>query len=95
VRLTGRLGTDVRYRTTRNGKTVASFALAIKQDNGSTRWQDVLVFNERADKLRAGAAPKKGQFCEVIGYVHQKEVKGKDGAVRTVEELYAVVVKAR
>ncbi|MGH2530916.1 MAG: single-stranded DNA-binding protein [Thermomicrobiales bacterium] len=95
VRLAGRLGTDVRYRTTRNGKLVASFPLGIKEEDGSTRWQDVLVFGERAANLRAGAAPTKGQYTEVIGYVHQREVTGKDGQRRTVEELYAVVVKAR
>ena len=95
IRLAGRLGTNVRFRTTRSGKTIASFALAIREDDGSTRWQDVLLFNERAEKLRSGQAPQKGQYCEVVGYRHEKEVKGKDGKVRTVEEIYAVAVKPR
>ena len=95
MHLAGRLGTEVRFRTTRNNKTVASFALAIKHDDGSTQWHDVLVFNERAEKLRAGQTPQKGQFCEVVGYRHEREVKGKGGTKRTIEEIYAVVVKPR
>ncbi len=95
VHLAGRLGTDIRFRTTRNGALVASFPLAIKQDDGSTQWRDVLVFNARAEKLRASEPLQKGQSCEIVGYRHQKEVMGKDGTSRTIEEVYAVVVKPR
>ncbi len=95
IQLAGRLGTNVRFRTTAKGTTIASFALAIREDDGSTRWQDVLMFAERAENLRAGEAPTKGQYCEVVGYPHQREVKGKDGTIRIVEEIYAVVVKPR
>jgi hypothetical protein len=93
VQLAGRLGTEVRYRTTRSGKLVAKFPLAIKADDGSTTWKDVLLFGERADRLREGTAPTKGQYVEVIGYVHEREVKGRHGTTRTVSDIYAVVVK--
>jgi len=95
VRLAGQLGADVRYRTTRDGKLIASFPLAVTQDDGTVRWQDVLLFGDRAAKLRAGDAPKRGQCTEVVGYLHQKEVTSKDGATRLVEEIYGVVVKPR
>ena len=93
VQLAGRLGTDVRYRTTKSGKLIAKFPLAIKEDDGTTTWKDVLLFGERAGRLREGNAPTKGQFVEVVGYAHEREVKGKDGTTRTVSDIYAVVVK--
>lgn len=93
VTLAGRLGTDIRYRTTRNGKLIAAFPLAIKQDDGTTRWQDVLLFGERAAKLRAGTPPKRGHYTEVIGYVHHRTITGKDGSHRTVTEIYAVALR--
>ena len=93
VQLAGRLGTDIRYRTTRSGKLIAKFPLAIKEDDGTTTWKDVLLFGDRAGRLREGNAPTKGKFVEVVGYVHEREVKGKDGTTRTVSEIYAVVVK--
>lgn len=94
VQLAGRLGTDVRYRTTRSGKLIAKFPLAIKEDDGSTTWKDVLLFGERAGRLREGTSPTKGQYVEVVGYVHEREVKRKDGTTRTVSDIYAVLVKS-
>jgi single-stranded DNA-binding protein len=95
IQLAGRLGTDIRYRTTRSGKLIAKFPLAIKQEDGSTKWKDVKVFGERAAKLQAGDQLRRGQYTEITGYVHQREVTRKDGTTRTVEEIYAVVVKPR
>ncbi len=95
VRLAGRLGADSHFRTTRNGKTVAFFPLAIRQDDGSTQWRDVIVFNERAEKLRANEPPAKSQFVDIVGCLHEKEVTGKDGTVRKIAEIHAVVVKPR
>lgn len=95
IRLAGRLGTEIRYRTTRSGKLIASFPIAITQDDGTVRWQDVLLFGDKAARLRDGDAPKRGQYTEVVGYLHQKHVKNKDGTTRLVEEVYGVVVKPR
>jgi hypothetical protein len=95
VTLAGQLGTDVRYRTTRNGTLIASFPLAIRQEDGSTTWRKVKIFGERAAKLQAGSAPARGQYTEITGYFHRRDVANKDGTVRTVEEIYAVVVKPR
>lgn len=93
VRLTGRLGTDVRYRETRNGKLVGSFPVAVTQDDASVRWHSVKVFGDRAAKLRDSGLTR-GQLADVVGYLHRREVEGKDG-VRVEEEVYAVVVKPR
>ncbi len=95
VTVAGRLGTDIRYRTTRNGTLIASFPLAIRQEDGSTTWRKVKIFGERAAKLQAGSAPTRGQYTEITGYLHHRDVANKDGTVRTVEEIYAVVVKPR
>ena len=94
VRLAGRLGADPRFRETRNGVLVGSFPIAVRQEDGSTRWETVVAFQERAAKLRGEGGPRKGQHVEVIGYRHRREQPTKDGTVRVVEEVYAVVVKA-
>jgi hypothetical protein len=95
VRLAGRLGTDIRYRTTRNGTLIAAFPLAIEQEDGSARWQEVKVFGKRAARLQADQAPRRGQAIDVIGYLHRRERTGKDGTARVVEEIYAVAVTPR
>ena len=94
VRLAGRLGTDPRFRETRSGVLVGSFPLAIKQDDGSTRWEQVVTFRERAARLREDG-PQKGQSVEVIGYRHTRLQPTKEGTMKSVEEVYAVVIKQR
>ena len=95
VRLAGRLGTDPRFRETRTGVLVGSFPIAVPQDDGSTRWETVVAFKERAAKLRGDGGPKKGRHVEVIGSRRCREQPTRDGKVRVVEEVYAVVVKPR
>lgn len=93
VTLQGRAGRDPHIRTTPNGKTVAQFPLGVKDEENNTTWHTVVAFDKRARKLQEGV--KKGDAVQVIGYKHLKELKGKDGKPRTVEEIYAVVVKPR
>ncbi len=90
VRFGGRLGTDVRFRETKRGVLVAAFPVAVITDDGATRWEQVIAFNERAAQLRAADGPSKGRYVEVIGYRHIRHQKGRDGRVRRVEEVYAV-----
>jgi hypothetical protein len=68
VTLAGLVGTEPRFRTTKNDKLVCSFPLAVHDDAGKTAWHDVVTFGERALKLQGSL--KKGQEVEVIGYVH-------------------------
>lgn len=91
--ITGRLGRNPHFRTTRNGVTVASFPVAVLEDDGSTSWHRVVAFRERAERLRDQL--KSGDRVEVIGYLHERERQTRDGSSRIVEELYAAVIKPR
>lgn len=94
VQLVGRLGAAPRFRTTRNDVLIGTFPLAVREDDDATTWYTVRVFRERAQRLRE-AEHKKGQPVEVIGYRHVHEQQTRAGEPRTVEEIYAVVVKPR
>lgn len=91
--ITGRLGRNPHFRTTRNGALIASFPVAVLEDDGSTTWHRVIAFRERAEKLHD--ALQSGDRVEVIGYLHQRERQTRDGLSRTVEELYVAVIKPR
>ena len=96
VRVSGRLGRDPSFYTTRSGKRVAKFPLAVPQAEGQTSWHDVVAFDERADELkeRAGAGQLgRGNAVDVVGYWHENQKPGKDGTARTVRDLYAVAVQ--
>lgn len=95
VRLAGRLGAAPRFRETRTGVLVASFPLAVQRDDGSVAWERVVVFRERAARLRGEHGPKQGELVEVVGYRHRREQPDRTGTTRVVDEVYAVVVKAR
>ncbi len=91
----GRLGQDPRTRTTPKGTLIASFPLGVKDeaDLEKTSWHTVLAFRERAQTVHDTL--KKGMPVEVIGYVHEREIPRRDGSTRTVEEVYATVIKQR
>jgi single-stranded DNA-binding protein len=95
VRLAGRLGTDPRFRETRTGVLIGTFPLGVAQHDGSTKWEQVVAFRERAERLRGEGGPRKGQSVDVIGYRHVREQPNRDGKLKRVEEVYAVVVKPR
>jgi Single-strand binding protein family len=91
VNLTGRIGMEPRFRTTKNDKLVCSFPLAVHEEDGATRWHNVAVFGERALRLQGELA--KGQEVEVVGYVHVQQVSGKDGTPKEKREVWAAVVR--
>ena len=91
VVLAGRVGAAPAFRTTPTGQTIAQFPLGVHPQPDVTEWHTVLAFGERAEQLRGRL--KKGEPVEVIGYVHTRNVRGKDGKSRTVEEVYASGVK--
>jgi single stranded DNA-binding protein len=93
VQLAGRLGQDPRIRTTPKGTLIASFPLGVKDeaDLEKTTWHTVLAFRERAQTVHDTL--KKGMPVEVIGYVHERAIPRRDGSTRTVQEVYATVVR--
>ncbi|WP_405626157.1 single-stranded DNA-binding protein [Streptomyces sp. NBC_00016] len=83
VKLVGRLGRTPTVRETANGKLVGKFPLAVHLDDGTTRWHNILAFGERAAALKTRAEAGelvKGNEIEVVGYLHEREYQGKDGA---------------
>ncbi|MFD9030116.1 single-stranded DNA-binding protein [Streptomyces sp. NPDC059567] len=96
VKLVGRLGRTPTVRETATGKLVAKFPLAVHLDDGTTKWHDVLAFNDRAAALKkrmeAGELVK-GNEIEVVGYLHDREYQGRDGTTKTAQEIYSVAVK--
>ena len=94
VTLTGRLGQNPRVRTTPKGTLVAQFPLGVKDeaDLSTTTWHQVLAFRTLAERARDTL--KQGDAVEVIGYRHTRQIPGRNGP-RTVEEVYATVLKPR
>ena len=94
VTLTGRLGQNPRLRTTPKGTLVAQFPLGVKDDADLTKstWHQVLAFHTRAEQVRDTL--KQGDAVEVIGYRHTRQIPGRNGP-RTVQEIYATVLKPR
>ena len=90
VSLSGRLGADPNFRTTPTGTLIARFPLAVHEDDKTTTWYPVLAFNDRAEKLRG--LLKRGDPVSVVGYIHERDAKTKDGQPHKVTELYAVTV---
>jgi single-stranded DNA-binding protein len=98
ISLTGRLGRDPSFRTTKTGSLVGKFPLAVHREDGDTTWHTVLAFGPRAEQLQkrvtAGELTQ-GREVDVVGYLHVNERPGKDGTPRKVQEVYAVAVKKR
>jgi hypothetical protein len=93
ITLTGRVGRTPHLRMTKSGKTIATFPVAVHEEDGSTTWHQVVAFDERAKKLHEILA--KGQSVQVIGYLHEREAKTKGRQPKIVQEVYAAVVKQR
>lgn len=92
INLTGRLGTEVMVGQTPKGQALGRFALAVAMEDGVARYETVMVFGER---VRTVQELRKGQAVEIVGYVHEREVSGRDGKKRTRREVYATVVRTR
>ncbi|MFI8391575.1 single-stranded DNA-binding protein [Streptomyces sp. NPDC085540] len=98
VKLVGRIGRTPTVRETSGGKLVAKFPLAVHLEDGTTKWHDVLAFNDRAaalsKRIEAGELVK-GNEIEVVGYRHEREYQARDGTTKTAQEIYSVAVKRR
>jgi hypothetical protein len=91
--LAGRVGADPTFRVTPKGTLVGRFPLAVHAGDNTTTWEQVLSFNARAEKLKD--AVHKGDAVQVVGYMHEREGRGRDGQPKTIREVYAVTVTAR
>lgn len=87
----GRAGTDLSFRTTRNGRAIGRFPLAVRDEAGDTAWHNVVVFGERAERLRE--VVRRGEVIEVVGYLHERTARARGGQPRVIQELYAAVVR--
>ncbi|WP_184932108.1 single-stranded DNA-binding protein [Streptomyces nymphaeiformis] len=98
VKLVGRLGRNPTFRTTASGKLVGKFPLAVHLENGETQWHDILAFGDRAATLQKRAEADelvKGREVEVVGYVHEREYKARNGETKVAREINSVAVKRR
>ncbi|MGW8600790.1 single-stranded DNA-binding protein [Streptomyces sp. NPDC055893] len=96
VKLVGRLGRNPTFRTTASGKLVGKFPLAVHLENGETEWHDILAFGDRAAALQKRAEADelvKGREVEVVGYVHEREYKARNGETKVAREINSVAVK--
>ena len=92
VTISGRVGDQPRFRLSAKTKqTIATFPLGVHPAPDTTEWKTILAFGKRADALRGTL--RTGQQVEVVGYVHTREVLGRTGTPRTIEEIYAVAVR--
>jgi single-stranded DNA-binding protein len=72
---------------------VGRFPVGARADDDTTVWHTVLAFGERAKKLEGTL--QKGEIVEVVGYVHERQQRRRDGTTKQVSELYAVAVRRR
>ncbi|WP_079054015.1 single-stranded DNA-binding protein [Streptomyces graminilatus] len=98
VKLVGRLGRNPTFRTTAAGKLVGKFPLAVHLENGETEWHDILSFGDRAAALQRRTEADelvRGREVEVVGYVHDREYKARNGETKVAREINSVAVKRR
>ena len=91
VHLSGVVGWQPTYYGTRRKTPVARFTVGQKTETGETAWTDVVAFNKWAHFVRDNL--KKPDRVEVSGYPHEREVRGKDGSIKTVHEVYVGFLK--
>ena len=94
VVLTGRVGRDPVFWTTKTGVARAKFPLGSKDepDSDRTTWREIQWWAKRAERVRDTV--RKGQLLEVIAYQRMNDVPGRNGP-RQVEEFRGSVVKHR
>jgi hypothetical protein len=89
----GRVGRTPRFRTTAGrGLLISQFPLAEHTSDGGTTWHTVLLFGERAEKLKEKPIVT-GQEIEVVGYPHERSRRSRLGGSRQVTELYATAIR--
>jgi hypothetical protein len=89
----GRVGRTPRFRTTQGrGLLIGQFPLAEHTADGETTWHTIVVFAERAQKLKDKPVVT-GQEIEIVGYPHERSRRSRDGGSRRVTELYATAIR--
>jgi hypothetical protein len=89
----GRVGRAPRFRTTQGrGLLIGQFPLAEHTDDGETTWHTILVFGERAAKLKDKPI-QTGQEIEIVGYPHERTRRSRFGSARQVTEVYATAIR--
>jgi single-stranded DNA-binding protein len=91
VHLEGVVGRKPTFYETRRKTPVARFSVGEKTQEGATQWHDVVAFNQWAVYVRDNL--NKRDKVEVAGFPHEREVKGKDGMTKTVQEIYVGFLK--
>lgn len=79
----GRLGHEPKASTTKSGKDMCKFSVAVDTgygDSKKTAWYDVTIFGKRA--VTCGQYLHKGSVVLVDGELSVDEYKGKDGTPR-------------
>lgn len=94
VTIRGRVGKEAHFRTSgRRGVLIGSFPLGEHPDLETTIWHTVVLFGDRAAKLKEKGLTA-GQEIEVVGYVHERQIKGSDSEKsKTVKEIYATAIR--
>lgn len=93
--LTGRLGVAPRFRRTTRGKLVAELRIGVPAEDGATRWETVLLQEDRARKLQDQGLTR-GQVVHVIGgYLHERSYQTKRGETKHVREIWATDVRGK
>jgi hypothetical protein len=93
VTLRGRVGKAPLFRmTARRGMLIGSFPLGTHPDLETTIWHSILVFGDRAQKLKEKGVTR-GQEIEVVGYPHERVITSRNGGSKTVTEIYATAIR--
>jgi len=89
VILTGNLGKDVDLRYTPNGKAVATFSLAVKDNftKDKTHWIDIVVWGKSAENCANFIG--KGSSVAVDGRLSTRDYENKEGRKVYVTEVVA------
>lgn len=84
----GRLGQSPRMTTSKTGKSVCSFSVAVDTGYGESKktdWFNVATFGKTAEN--ANTYLTKGSLVCVVGVVHLNTYQGKDGTTKASLEL--------
>jgi len=80
------------FHTTRQGKRVARFRLAVVQEDGATAWHSIKAYGERAAALeeeRHQGRLDAGTEVALVGYRHTRRRKTKDASkTKQMTEIY-------
>lgn len=89
---TGNLTKAPELRQTPNGKSVATFSLAVKRDYGEeTDFFNIVVWGVQAENCHKYL--DKGSKVGIVGQLQNRSYEAKDGSKRTITEINASEVE--